>query len=228
MQTDFTSWYEPLVDAAAEPQASATLEGRMSSAPGGDGGSGNSGCLPAPHSSVRNQTISASTEGVGGVKGGGGRGGNGFETPSRRPRPPVNAWGTPPASENRRPPNRGRGAGGAVNGGEAGGSVPTLTGERRLLYVKLHKVGVPPPHAVISERVPDLSQISSSTITSASSIEPYESTVDLTCNTRHTGHATCLDQHVLYVSLVNCVDTLSRCPSDNILRKMYRHIDACP
>lgn len=50
------------------------------------------------------------------------------DTPDRRPRPPVDAWGTPPNSSDKNMGD-GRGAGGA-GGGVTGGLLPSLTGEK--------------------------------------------------------------------------------------------------
>lgn len=62
----------------------------------------------------------------------------GFDTPSRRPRPPLDAWGTPPSSSDTQEADGGgaRGQGGRGRGGAVGGLLPPLTGGMTCFSVK--------------------------------------------------------------------------------------------
>ena len=128
MQTDFQVWHEPLMEDAADKQ----LGERKSSthSPGvslahknDDRANGN-----------RESQDAAVSEGVLGRGGG--------NTPTRIPRPPVDAWGTPPAAADRREPSKAVGSSGRHSGapsregghaphGSVGavGLLPPLTGE---------------------------------------------------------------------------------------------------
>ncbi|CAM9288030.1 unnamed protein product [Laminaria digitata] len=131
MQADFQVWYEPLMEDSAEKR----LGERKSST--------HSPRVSLPHNN--NDRANGNREGQDAVAASEGSwgGGGGGDTPTRIPRPPVDAWGTPPAAADRREPSKEVGSssrhsgapsreGGHAPHGSVGavGLLPPLTGNK--------------------------------------------------------------------------------------------------
>lgn len=128
MQADFQVWYEPLMEDSAEKR----LGERKSST--------HSPRVSLPHRN--DDRANGNRESQDAVPSEGALGEGGGNTPTRIPRPPVDAWGTPPAAADRREPSKAGGASGRHSGapsregghashGSVGavGLLPPLTGE---------------------------------------------------------------------------------------------------
>lgn len=129
MQAEFQMWYEPLMEESVEKR----LGERKTSTT-------HSPRVPLPHKLDDRTNGNRESQDVATSEGSWGEGGGG--TPTRIPRPPVDAWGTPPAASDRREPSKAVGYSGRYSGatsregghsphGSVGavGLLPPLTGE---------------------------------------------------------------------------------------------------
>lgn len=131
MQADFQAWYEPLASSVEEEDGAVTSEGSRLLGGGGGmnpkaqrfGGDDDSRAAHHPHPQGHRQAVAGKTtrerqsEESAAFDGSGKDGAN---TPTRRPRPPVDAWGTPPASTSHRKGSPSSAATGSVSGGDGG------------------------------------------------------------------------------------------------------------
>lgn len=128
MQADFQIWYEPLMQDSAEKRL---VEGKAPT---------HSPRVPFSHKN--GDRVNENRENQDAVASEGSWEGRGGNTPTRIPRPPVDAWGTPPAAADRREPSKAVDSSGRHSGapsregghalhGSVGavGLLPPLTGE---------------------------------------------------------------------------------------------------
>ncbi|CAM9389353.1 unnamed protein product [Ectocarpus sp. 8 AP-2014] len=160
MQADFQAWYEPLACSVEEEDGAVASEGSRVLGEGGTkpkaqsfgGGDDKPRAAhhPAPQGHrqavVRKTTRERQSEESATFDGSGKDGAN---TPTRRPRPPVDAWGTPPDSTSRRRGPPSSVATGSVSGGDGGGSnsesAPTSGGGRGAWHGGAGGGGLLPP-----------------------------------------------------------------------------------
>ncbi|CBN76877.1 conserved unknown protein [Ectocarpus siliculosus] len=160
MQADFQAWYEPLACSVEEEDGAVASEGNCALGEGGTKpkaqsfGGGDDKPRGAHHHApqghrqavVGKTTRERQSEEPAAFDGSGKDGAN---TPTRRPRPPVDAWGTPPDSTSRRRGPLSSVATGSVSGGDGGGSktesAPTSGGGRGAWHGGAGGGGLLPP-----------------------------------------------------------------------------------